>query len=561
MKKFLLTLLLLIMFVMPFNGFALENINTNDLVEVPDLRVWLNGKYLEFDQKPIEENGEILVPLRKIFEDFGTKVEWINESETVILTHDDVVIKLKIGENVALLNEKEIPLSVPAKVLNDRTCVPLKFISDSMGASVDFDPVNKTAIISYAPKELEVATFNLGEKAVTMPNNDNFKFEIIGGLSVPKTQNNPVVLVIHGSHKVEDVNKNRYDLGYSYLLKELSKNGYLALSVNANLEYSLDHGENSAFERLNQIVDANIEKLESANNGENVGYGLEISGKADMSNISILGHSVGGQGAFFVAKEQIKKGRNVKSIISLAPAMNSEMLDRDLPNIPSGIIIPQYDDDVTSLDGQGIFNKIKTKNETYTQLTYLYGADHNSFNEAILTKGLSPIPEESKSYDSLTKFQHRDFLSKYVLNFLNFNNKKEPLDACGFDYNLEAPGKMYGYDVLTSLSQAKAIRILHNKDLNITATNARIKDVISSSVLSENTAGAFYPPGLNSSKFKSIEWDENGSITIPVSEDFSKYRVLNFDIAQDSSDTKNNQKNQAITLVLKDKSGKTERIN
>ncbi|MEG1880845.1 MAG: copper amine oxidase N-terminal domain-containing protein, partial [Oscillospiraceae bacterium] len=141
MKKFLLTLLLLIMFVMPFNGFALENINTNDLVEVPDLRVWLNGKYLEFDQKPIEENGEILVPLRKIFEDFGTKVEWINESETVILTHDDVVIKLKIGENVALLNEKEIPLSVPAKVLNDRTCVPLKFISDSMGASVDFDPV------------------------------------------------------------------------------------------------------------------------------------------------------------------------------------------------------------------------------------------------------------------------------------------------------------------------------------------------------------------------------------------------------------------------------------
>lgn len=113
-----------------------------------EIKVQLNGKPLNFaDQKPVVINDRTLVPLRGIFEALGAKVDWDDETQTVIATQGDTVIGLKIGDESALVNGQVKVLDQPALLLNDRTMVPLRFVSEALGASVDWDEATATVSI------------------------------------------------------------------------------------------------------------------------------------------------------------------------------------------------------------------------------------------------------------------------------------------------------------------------------------------------------------------------------------------------------------------------------
>ncbi|GAB1477300.1 hypothetical protein MASR2M70_21380 [Bacillota bacterium] len=111
-------------------------------------KVMLNGKYMTFSQAPINTKGRILVPMRGIFEALGAKVDWNDKLRLVTGTLSERKIQLKIGESVASVDGTEIKLAVPAMILNGSTLVPLRFISESLEAQVDWDPNTNTAIIS-----------------------------------------------------------------------------------------------------------------------------------------------------------------------------------------------------------------------------------------------------------------------------------------------------------------------------------------------------------------------------------------------------------------------------
>ena len=116
-----------------------------------NILVLLNGESITFDQPPIIIDGRTLVPLRAIFEALGATVEWDGNTQTVTATRDNTVIKITIGDNKLYVNNNVTVLDVPAQIVNDRTLVPVRAVSEAFGCNVDWDGNTKTVSIVSEP--------------------------------------------------------------------------------------------------------------------------------------------------------------------------------------------------------------------------------------------------------------------------------------------------------------------------------------------------------------------------------------------------------------------------
>lgn len=115
-------------------------------------KVILDGKSISFDVQPVIDNGRTLVPLRAIFEALGAQVEWNGNTKTVSAISGDTTITLTIDQAVAYKNNDKVILEVPAKLVNERTMVPLRFVAESLGTTVSWDANNETINISSSKK-------------------------------------------------------------------------------------------------------------------------------------------------------------------------------------------------------------------------------------------------------------------------------------------------------------------------------------------------------------------------------------------------------------------------
>lgn len=115
--------------------------------------VFLNGKLLTFDVPPTIVDGSTLVPLRKIFEELGATIEWNGDTRTVTAVKGDTNIVYKVGNSTAIRNQETLQLSVPGQVIDGSTMVPLRFVSEALGATVGWEGQSQTIVISSAEKQ------------------------------------------------------------------------------------------------------------------------------------------------------------------------------------------------------------------------------------------------------------------------------------------------------------------------------------------------------------------------------------------------------------------------
>jgi hypothetical protein len=113
--------------------------------------VVVNGKTLAFDVPPVIESGRTLVPLRAIFEALGAAVQWDATTRTVTATRSSTTIQLAIGQAQAQRNGQPVTLDVPARIQAGRTLVPLRFVSEALGAKVTWEAATQTVTISMYP--------------------------------------------------------------------------------------------------------------------------------------------------------------------------------------------------------------------------------------------------------------------------------------------------------------------------------------------------------------------------------------------------------------------------
>ena len=122
----------------------------NELEEVPYVR--LNGKILGFSQPPVMESDRILVPMRFLFEQMGATVDWNNDTQSAIATIDEEGqekrVEFSIDNTTAFVNGKSETMDVPARLINDQTFVPLRFLSENLGYNVEWDNDARTAVIT-----------------------------------------------------------------------------------------------------------------------------------------------------------------------------------------------------------------------------------------------------------------------------------------------------------------------------------------------------------------------------------------------------------------------------
>ncbi|MBE7047332.1 MAG: hypothetical protein E7396_07960 [Ruminococcaceae bacterium] len=126
------------------------------------INVTINSVSQSYDVMPLIENGRTLVPMRGIFEALGAEIKWDDETKTVTGTKGDTNIILKIGSTLAKVNDKDVTLDVAAKIIGGRTFVPVRFVSESLGCKVDWDNDTKTVIINSSSTKLAklVSTFH-----------------------------------------------------------------------------------------------------------------------------------------------------------------------------------------------------------------------------------------------------------------------------------------------------------------------------------------------------------------------------------------------------------------
>jgi len=112
-----------------------------------DISVTIDGRKIQFpDGKPyVDKNNRTMVPVRFVSENLGYDVKWNGKTKEVKIEENGKMVKLKTNSNSIFIDGKKDKMDTQAKVINGRTYVPLRFISQGLGSDIIFD--NKTKIV------------------------------------------------------------------------------------------------------------------------------------------------------------------------------------------------------------------------------------------------------------------------------------------------------------------------------------------------------------------------------------------------------------------------------
>ncbi|HHT01616.1 MAG TPA: AMIN domain-containing protein [Firmicutes bacterium] len=110
----------------------------------------INRAQVESDVSPLLVDGRTLVPVRVVSENLGARVSWDGEGHVTILDNENEIV-LTVGSREVLLNGESISLDVSARIISGRTLVPLRFVSEIFGAQVAWDGASRTVRVeSYS---------------------------------------------------------------------------------------------------------------------------------------------------------------------------------------------------------------------------------------------------------------------------------------------------------------------------------------------------------------------------------------------------------------------------
>lgn len=156
-KKILLICTLVLICALPNKSYGKVQIKVDDkLQSTRDVKVYIDGKELDTEFPPYIVKGRTFVPIREITESLGAEVLWDGKTSSVDISLADNGIKLRIDSSVCYVNGEKIKLeknSIPKLTTfyepkeEQKTMVPLRFISETLGYKVDFlDEDNKVTI-------------------------------------------------------------------------------------------------------------------------------------------------------------------------------------------------------------------------------------------------------------------------------------------------------------------------------------------------------------------------------------------------------------------------------
>lgn len=203
------------------------NYNTYDY-SAEAVYVNVNGKKLDnLPMEPIILNGTTLVPAREVCEAFGAIVDWKKETEEIYIAYEDSIVVLKINSTNANLNGINNTLSVPARIINNKTMIPVRFVSEAFNKKVDWSNDERTIFIkdeaNAGESQAQQTTENVNE---SLQNANSFGQNIMFD-SVNKT------LILKNSNTAFDAQANNITYSNDEKTVTVSFNSNLGTSINA----------------------------------------------------------------------------------------------------------------------------------------------------------------------------------------------------------------------------------------------------------------------------------------------------------------------------------------
>lgn len=128
------------------------------------IAVLLDGQALSFDVEPQIINSRTMVPMRAIFTVLGANVEWVEEHRLIIASKNTSIITMMIDQPIMHIGNLEteeqsvIELDSPPVIVDSRTLVPVRTISDALGVEVDWDQETRTVILSSGQQNVNEET-------------------------------------------------------------------------------------------------------------------------------------------------------------------------------------------------------------------------------------------------------------------------------------------------------------------------------------------------------------------------------------------------------------------
>lgn len=173
MKKFMIIMLALLMFIAPAQAQAAAKINLAiDGLVVPTERVEGNNTPFHLEARPQMRSNSVFVPVRVVSEILGADVSW--ENPNINIKYEDMTINLTVGSRTAYNGTQKITLPAAPYVRNGYTYVPIRFVAEAFNCDVEWQAKKNLVNIKIKPWELNgqqivgvARSMNMGTREVT----------------------------------------------------------------------------------------------------------------------------------------------------------------------------------------------------------------------------------------------------------------------------------------------------------------------------------------------------------------------------------------------------------
>jgi peptide/nickel transport system substrate-binding protein len=140
----------------PYQPFVSESTKNQSVMvlQIGKSTFTINGTSKTLDSPPVIKEDRTLVPIRAIVEALGGTVGWDGTARKATVTLGSTSLGLWIGKSTATVNGVNTPIDtanakVVPEIINSRTMLPLRFVTENLGAMVGWDQSTQTITITF----------------------------------------------------------------------------------------------------------------------------------------------------------------------------------------------------------------------------------------------------------------------------------------------------------------------------------------------------------------------------------------------------------------------------
>ena len=172
------------------------------------LVILVNDKPISSDVEPFIKNGTTYVPIRFIANALNIdKITWNDSTKSVYIKNDSTSILLLVNQNYAYVNNEYKALSNNALLVNGRTFVPLRFVSEILGANVVWDQNSYTVAISTTSNLQDTSTI-ASSPSISLPVKNSVDTPVSSTINVTTSSSNSNISTNSVPNKADNSNKN-----------------------------------------------------------------------------------------------------------------------------------------------------------------------------------------------------------------------------------------------------------------------------------------------------------------------------------------------------------------